>query len=90
MRKMNDVDKHYLVMDEMPRVQPCLLAAVDNAEGREINYYGLLSPHFYYIVESGTINTCIDRSSFTATRIRIRSLLSRIKVFEPRDEYRCE
>ena len=90
MRKMNDVDKHYLVMDEMPRVQPCLLTAVDNAEGREVNYYGLLSPHFYYIIESGMINTCIDRSSFTATRIRIRSLLSRMKVFEPRDEYRCE
>jgi hypothetical protein len=90
MRKMNEKDREYLVFDEMPRVQPCLLAAVDNAEGQEVNYYGLLSPHFYYIIESGMINTCIDRSGFTAIRIRIRSLLSRMKVFEPRDEYRCE
>jgi hypothetical protein len=90
MRKMNDVDRHYLVMDELPRVQPCLLAAVDNAEAREVNYYGLLSPHFYYIIRDGMNATCIDRSSFTATRLVIRKLLSRILVFEPRDEYRCE
>ena len=90
MRKMNDVDRHYLVMDELPRVQPCLLTAVDNAEAREVNYYGLLSPHFYYIVNASVMETCIDRSSFTATRIRIRSILAKIKVFAPRDEYRCE
>jgi hypothetical protein len=90
MRKMNEKDREYLIFDEMPRVQPCLLAAVDNAEGREVNDYGLLSPHFYYIIDSGMINTCIDRASFTATRIRIRSILSKIKVFAPRDEYRCE
>jgi len=90
MRKMNDEDRHYLVFDEMPRVQPCLLSAVDNAAAREVNYYGLLSPHFYYIIDNGMIETCIDRSSFTATRIRIRSLLSRMRVFAPRDEYRCE
>jgi hypothetical protein len=90
MRKMNEKDREYLIFDEMPRVQPCLLAAVDNAEGREVNYYGLLSPHFYYIIDNGMIETCIDRSSFTATRIRIRSILAKIKVFAPRDEYRCE
>ena len=90
MRKMNVSDRDYLVFDEMPRVQPCLLSAVDNAESRQVNYYGLLSPHFYYVIEDGMIHSCIDRSTFTAARVTIRKLLSRIKVLEPRDEYRCE
>ncbi len=90
MRKMDETDRHYLVMDELPRVQPCLLSAVDNAEAREVNYYGLLSPHFYYLIRAGIIETAIDRSSFTATRIVIRKLLARMRVLESRDEYRCE
>ena len=89
-RKMNDKDRSYLLIDEMPRVHNCLNSAVDDAETNDYNDYGILSPHFYYIIQNGTINTCIDRSSFTATRIRIQSILSRLGVFYPRHEYRCD
>lgn len=87
---MSPESREYLTFDELPRVRPCLLTAVDNAEGREVPYYGLLSPHFYYIINQGQIETCIDRTWLTAPRLYIRKFLVRFKVLEPRDEYRCE
>jgi hypothetical protein len=79
----------YLVSDELPRVRPCLVAAVDHAEARGVTYYGLLSPHFYYVIRDRQISSCIDKSAFTATRVMIRNVLGRMRVVEPREEYRC-
>ena len=52
-RKMNEADKSYLTFDEMPSVQPCLLKSVEDAESKDLYEYGLLSPHFYYIIQNG-------------------------------------
>jgi hypothetical protein len=88
-RKMNEADHHYLEFDEMPSVWPCLQNSVHDAESKELYEYGLLSPHFYYIVQNGMINTCIDRSSFTASRLFIRKILTKMHVCSPRAEYLC-
>jgi len=88
-RKMNDKDHEYLEFDEMPSVRPCLQNAVHDAESKDTYEYGILSPHFYYIIQNGLINTCIDRSSFTATRLFIRKILTKMRVCSPRVEYLC-
>jgi hypothetical protein len=88
-KKMSDEGKSYLLFDEMPSVRPCLLNSVEDAEQKGTYEYGMLSPHYYYIVQNGTINTCIDRSSFTATRLFIRKILAKMKVLSPRAEYLC-
>jgi len=86
---MNDEDKSYLIFDELPSVRPCLLNSVFDAESKNTYEYGMLSPHFYYIIQNGMINTCIDRSSFTATRLFIRKILVKMHVCSPRVEYLC-
>ena len=88
-RKMTDDCKSYLTDDEMPSVRPCLLSSVEDAEKKGTYEYGILSPHFYYIIQDGMINTCIDRSSFTATRLFIRKILAKMHVLPVRAEYLC-
>lgn len=88
-RIMNEEDHKYLEFDEMPSVRECLRSAVHEAERLSLYEYGILSPHYYYIIQNGMIQTCIDRSSFTATRIFIRKILSRMRVVYPRVEYLC-
>lgn len=88
-RKMNDDDHEYLEFDEMPSVRPCLRNAVHDAESKDLYEYGILSPHFYYIIQNGLINTCIDRHFYTASKLWIRKQLSRMHVLTPRTEYYC-
>jgi hypothetical protein len=88
-RKMNEADHEYLEFDEMPGVRPCLRDSVHDAENKDLNNYGLLSPHFYYVIQNGMINSCIDRSSFTASRLVIRKILAKMHVLTPRTEYYC-
>ena len=88
-KKMSDDCKSYLTIDEMPSVRPCLLSSVEDAETKSTYEYAILSPHFYYIITDGMIRSCIDRSSFTASRIFIRKILAKMKVMSPRDEYLC-
>jgi hypothetical protein len=88
-RKMNEEDHEYLEFDELPSVRPCLRTSVHDAETKGLYEYGILSPYFYYIIQNGMINTCINRSSFTATRLKIRGILAKMKVLSPRVEYLC-
>lgn len=88
-RKMNDADRNYLIFDEMPSVVPCLLKSVEDAESKGLYEYGLLSPHFYYIIQNGMINTCIDRHFYTASKLWIRKVLAKMHVLTPRVEYYC-
>jgi hypothetical protein len=86
---MNDADHEYLEFDEMPSVRPCLRESVHNAESKDLYEYGLLSPHFYYIIQNGMINTCIDRHFYTASKLWIRKVLAKMGVLSPRTEYYC-
>ena len=75
--------------DELPAVRPCLMASVDDAESKNLYEYGLLSPHFYYIIQNGEINTCVDRYFYTFTKVWIRKVLTKMHVLVPRAEYYC-
>jgi len=88
-RKMSESDHEYLEFDEMPSVRPRLRAAVHDAESKDLYEYGLLSPHFYYIIQNGMINTCIDRYFYTASKVWIRKVLAKMHVIPPRTEYYC-
>ncbi len=88
-RKMNEADHEYLEFDEMPGVRPCLRDSVHDAEKQDLYEYGILSPHFYYIIQNGQINTCIDRQFYTVSKIWIRKVLAKMHVLAPRTEYYC-
>lgn len=88
-RKMDAESKHYATFDELPSVVPCILASIEDAEKNNTYEYGLLTPHYYMTVQNGEIMGAINRSSFTLTRIKLRSLLARGGFITPRKEYLC-
>lgn len=86
---MDQETRDWLMDDELPRVRPCLDAAVTNAEERGLSYYAILSPRYYSIIRNGIIESTVERAWGTNLRIYLRKWFARFKVLEPRDEYRC-
>ena len=86
-RKTNDEDRTFLTFDEPITDKAAILAAVDDAESKNLYEYGLLTQKYYLIMQNGMINTSINRSSFIATQEGIEKILNKIGRTRPTVEY---
>ena len=86
-RKTNDEDRSFLTFDEPVEDKAAILAAVTDAESKDLYEYGLLTRRFYIIMQNGMINTCINRQSFVATESGIEKILNKIDRTRPKVEY---
>lgn len=86
-RKTNAEDRSFLTFDEPVEDKPAILAAVDEAEAKNLYEYGLLTKRFYIIMQNGMINSCINRSSFVATEAGIERILNKMDRTRPKVEY---
>lgn len=86
-RKTNNEDRTFLTFDEPIEDKPAILAAVSDAESKDLYEYGLLTHKFYIIMQNGMINTCVNRSSFIATETGIEKILNKIGRTRPKIEY---
>ena len=86
-RKSNEEDIEFLVFDEPISDRPAILAAVVDAEKKELYEYGLLTRKFFMIMQNGMINTSINRTSFLATRAGIEKILNKLGRTMPKDVY---
>lgn len=86
-RKTNDEDRAFLTFDEPVADQAAILAAVDDAESKDLYEYALLTKRYYLIMQNGMINTSINRSSFVATQEGIEKILNKMGRTRPAVEY---
>jgi len=86
-RKTNAEDKSYLTFDEPAGDKAAILAAVADAESKDLFEYGLLTSRFFLIIQNGLINSSINRSSFVATKENIGRILGKMDRVLPKDIY---
>ena len=77
-RKTNAEDKQFLTFDEPAEDKAAILAAVADAESKDLYEYGLLTSRFFMIMQNGMINTSINRSGFAASRENIGRILGKM------------
>jgi len=77
-RKTNAEDRTFLTFDEPVTDKVAILAAVEDAESKNLYEYGLLTQKYFLIMQNGMINTSINRSSFIATKENISKILSKM------------
>jgi len=86
-RKTNPEDRSFMTFDEPVADKPKILAAIEDAEKRDLFEYGVLTSRFFMIIQNGMINTCINRTSFAATKPVIEKILSKLERELPKDVY---
>ena len=86
-RKTNPEDKQFLTFDEPAADKAAILAAVADAESKDLYEYGLLTARFFLIMQDGMINSSINRTSFVATRKNIGRILNKMDRVLPKDIY---
>jgi hypothetical protein len=86
-RKTSAEDKSFLTFDEPVEARAAILAAVADAETKDLYEYGLLTPRFFMIMQNGMINSSINRQSFTATRENIERILNKMDRTMPKVVY---
>jgi len=86
-RKTNAEDKSFLTFDEPAADKAAILAAVADAESKELFEYGLLTSRFFMIIQNGLINSSINRTGFIASRENIGRILGKMDRALPKDIY---
>ena len=86
-RKTNPEDKQFLTFDEPAADKAAILAAVADAEGKDLFEYGLLTSRFFLIIQNGLINSSINRTGFAATKDNIARILGKMDRVLPKDIY---
>ena len=86
-RKTNVEDKQFLTFDEPAGDKAAILAAVADAESKDLFEYGLLTSKFFMIMQNGMINSSINRSGFAATKENIARILGKMDRVLPKDIY---
>ena len=86
-RKTNAEDKSFLTFDEPAEDKAAILAAVADAESKDLYEYGLLTSRFFMIMQNGMINSSINRSGFSASRENIGRILGKMDRILPKDIY---
>ena len=86
-RKTNAEDKSFLTFDEPAGDKAAILAAVADAESKDLFEYGLLTSRFFLIIQNGLINSSINRTSFVATKENIGRILGKMDRVLPKDIY---
>ena len=89
-RKTNAEDKSFLTFDEPAEDKAAILAAVEDAEKRDLYEYGLLTQRFFMIMQNSMINTCINRSGFVASRENIGFILGKMDRVLPKVVYEID
>ena len=89
-RKTNAEDKSFLTFDEPAEDKNAILAAVEDAEKRDLYEYGLLTSRFFMIMQNGMINTSINRSGFVASRENIGRILGKMDRVLPKVVYEID
>ena len=77
-RKTNAEDKSFLTFDEPAGDKAAILAAVADAESKDLYEYGMLTSKFFMIMQNGQINSSINRSGFSASRANIGRILGKM------------
>ena len=86
-RKTNAEDKSFLTFDEPAEDKAAILAAVADAESKDLYEYGLLTSRFFMIMQNGQINSSINRTGFSASRENIERILGKMDRVLPKDIY---
>ena len=86
-RKTNAEDKSFLTFDEPAEDRAAILAAVADAESKDLYEYGLLTSRFFMIMQDGMINSSINRSGFSASRENIGRILGKMDRVLPKNIY---
>lgn len=86
-RKTNAEDKSFLTFDEPAADKAAILAAVADAESKDLFEYGLLTSRFFMIIQNGLINSSINRSGFSASKENIARILGKMDRVLPKDIY---
>lgn len=89
-RKTNAEDKSFLTFDEPAEDKAAILAAVADAESKDLFEYGLLTTKFFLIMQNGLINTSINRSCFAASRQNIARILGKMDRVLPKVVYEID
>lgn len=87
-RKMSAVDKHFLVFDEDPKTGDKMLAAVADAELKNLAEYLLVGDKSFYIIRQGMIGTS-GRPGYALMDAEIEKILKRMGVEMPTAIYHC-
>jgi hypothetical protein len=77
----------YLTFDEPVEDRAAIIAAVKDAEAKELYEYGMLTQRFFMIIQNGMINSSINRQSFVATRENIAAILGKMDRVMPKVIY---
>lgn len=73
----------FLTFDEPVGDRPAIIAAVKDAESKNLYEYGMLTQRFFMIIQDGMINSSINRQSFTATKENISMILGKMDRVMP-------
>ena len=78
MHALSAEDLSYATFDEAVADQPAIIAALQDAESKQLYEFGLLTPRFFIIFQNFQMNTSINRSGFSASRENISRILGKM------------
>ena len=89
-RKTNAEDKSFLTFDEPAEDKAAILAAVADAESKDLFEYGILTSRFFMIIQNGLINSSINRTGFSASKENISRILGKMDRVLPKVVYEID
>jgi hypothetical protein len=89
-RKFSEEDIAFSTFDEPAADQPAIIAALKDAEAKELYEFGVLTKRFFTIYQNAMMNTSINRTSFVATRANISKILGKMGREIPKVVYEVD
>ena len=77
-RKFSEEDMEFSTFDEPVEDRAAIIAALKDAEAKELYEFGMLTKRFFIIYVNATMNSSINRSGFAASRANIARILSKM------------
>lgn len=87
-RKMNAVDRHFLVFDESDETGKKMLDAVDDAQAKGLYEFLLVGDKSFYVIQNGMINSSA-RPGYPLMDDEIKRILARMGKEMPAAIYHC-
>jgi len=89
-RKFSEEDIAFSTFDEPAADQSAIIAALKDAEAKELYEFGVLTKRFFTIYQNAMMNTSINRTSFVATRANISKILGKMGREIPKVVYEVD